>query len=113
MKPTYKKMLAAMEQKEKKRRNTSAPKEAWFVYILQCKDGTLYTGIAKDLQKRFQAHNNGKGAKYTRTRRPVSLHYQETCRGRTEALIREYEIKTYSRSKKEALISTAPLKKNA
>lgn len=91
-----------------KRRKKSRLKEPWFVYILECKDGTLYTGIAKDLEKRFHAHNQGKGAKYTRTRLPVILKYQEICKNRTQALIRECEVKTYSRPKKEALIAAHP-----
>lgn len=78
--------------------------EPWFLYILQCSDGSFYTGIAKDLQRRFQKHNEGKGARYTRTRRPLTLLYQENCKGRAEALIRECAVKALSRRQKESLV---------
>jgi len=78
----------------------------YFVYILHCADGTLYTGITNDLKKRLQAHNHAKhGARYTKTRRPVVLKYTEQKRNRGSALKREYEIKTWSRTKKLALIT--------
>jgi len=78
----------------------------WFVYILECVDGSFYTGIATDLERRISEHNScgSVGAKYTRGRRPVVLAYQETVRTRSEALIREREIKRLSRSKKKCLI---------
>ncbi|MBX7148201.1 GIY-YIG nuclease family protein [bacterium] len=79
--------------------------EQWFLYILECADGTLYTGITNDLERRFEQHNLGKGAKYTRTRRPVTLKYQETLNNRSEALIREYQIKQYPTQKKRNLIN--------
>lgn len=103
MKPVYKRMLDSMRLKESRRRKHT-PKDPWVLYILKCNDGTLYTGIAKDLQKRFQTHNSGKGAKYTRTRLPLELLYQEACKNRTQALIREYAVKSLSRKKKETLI---------
>ena len=90
---------------EKKPRTSK--KDPWFLYILKCSDGTLYTGIAKDLQKRFHAHNDGKGAKYTRTRRPVTLLYQESCSSRTHALVRECAVKSLPRIKKEEFIIAA------
>ena len=65
-----------------------------FVYILRCADGTLYTGYARDLKQREQVHNNGRGAKYTRGRRPVRLVYSEACRSVTQALKREHQLKT-------------------
>lgn len=74
------------------------------LYILRCSDGTLYTGITSDLEKRLDEHNSSpKGAKYTRSRRPVSLVYQERCEGKSAALKREYAIKKMTRSQKEAL----------
>ena len=100
----YKKMLAGMQAKEKKRRKGSRTKDPWFLYILRCSDGSLYTGIAKDAAKRLQKHSSGKGARYTRTRLPLELIYQESCRNRTHALVREYEVKRYPKKKKEALI---------
>lgn len=79
--------------------------EIWYLYILRCKDDSLYTGITTDVQKRFEAHQNGKGAKYTRGRGPLALVYQETCGTHSEALKRELEIKALPREKKQALIA--------
>ena len=79
---------------------------SYFVYILQCSDNTLYTGIAKDLDKRVDEHNNSdKGAKYTKVRRPVSLLYFEKSENRSTASKREYEIKKLSRLQKMELIN--------
>ena len=81
----------------------------WFVYIVRCADSTLYTGIAKDVVKRVEDHNNNNAsaAKYPRARRPVRLVYQETCCSHSHAARREYEIKQLSRPQKEALFATA------
>ena len=76
----------------------------WFVYILRCGDGTLYTGITSDIEKRFKAHSSGKGAKYTRGRGPLNLVYKEACVDHSAALKREAEIKKLSREEKEKLI---------
>lgn len=76
----------------------------WTVYILQCGDGTLYTGIASDVQRRFQEHQCGKGAKYTRGRGPLTLKYTEECDSKSDALKRELAIKALKKTKKEALI---------
>lgn len=76
----------------------------WSVYILRCADGTLYTGIAPDVEKRLALHNAGKGAKYTRGRRPVELVYQEQWEDRASASKREYAIKQLSRAEKLHLI---------
>ena len=78
--------------------------EKWYLYILQCKDNTLYTGITTDVPRRLEAHRSGKGAKYTRGRAPLELVYQEYCGTHSEALKRELEIKAMSRSIKEDLI---------
>ena len=77
----------------------------WYVYIVHCKDGTLYTGIAKDLKRRMGEHNseNG-GAKYTRSRRPVELVYSERTESKSDALRREHQVKRMSRIKKIELI---------
>jgi putative endonuclease len=64
-----------------------------YTYILKCKDGTLYTGWTNDLDKRVKAHNEGRGAKYTRSRTPVELVYYETFETKEEAQRREYAIK--------------------
>ena len=76
-----------------------------FVYIVRCADGTLYTGYTKDVAARVDVHNTGKGAKYTRSRLPVTLVFTEACESVGVALSRERELKTWSRAKKEALIS--------
>ena len=76
----------------------------WVVYILRCGDGTLYTGITNDMEKRFAAHCAGKGAKYTRGRGPLECMYLEKCGDHSAALKREAEIKKLSREEKEKLI---------
>ena len=76
----------------------------WKLYIIRCGDGTLYTGITTDVDKRFTAHSSGKGAKYTRGRTPLELVYQEECGDHSMALKREAEIKKLSRKEKEKLI---------
>jgi putative endonuclease len=74
-----------------------------FVYILRCADGTLYTGWAKDVARRVAAHNAGRGARYTRTHRPVELIYTEEVATIGDALKRELAIKRYPRERKLAL----------
>lgn len=76
----------------------------WFVYILECKEGSLYTGITNNLEKRIEAHNNGLGAKYTKARKPVILRYFEKVANKSLALKREYAIKQLSREKKVAML---------
>jgi len=75
-----------------------------YTYILECKDGTYYTGWTNDLEKRVKTHNEGKGAKYTKTRLPVQLVYFESFETKVEAQQREYQIKQLSREKKKQLI---------
>ncbi|MCI2928262.1 GIY-YIG nuclease family protein [Staphylococcus hominis] len=75
-----------------------------FVYIVRCSDNSLYTGYTNNIEVRINKHNAGKGAKYTKTRRPVVLVYQEMYDTKSEALRREYEIKTFTRQKKLKLI---------
>lgn len=77
---------------------------AWFVYILQCGDGSLYTGCTDDVQRRLAAHRSGKGAKYTRGRLPLDLAYQEEVADRSAALRREASIKKLTRQEKLSLI---------
>jgi putative endonuclease len=74
--------------------------KTWFVYIVECSDGTLYTGIAVDVQARIKIHNAGLGAKYTKPRRPVTLLYTEEHSNQSEATKREYAIKKLSRRQK-------------
>lgn len=102
MKPRYKYMLNRMREKEeawpRKKR------DPWFLYILECSGGSLYTGIAKNLEKRLKMHNNGKASKFTRAHLPVKLLYHETCSSRTQALIRECAVKAMPRKRKLALV---------
>lgn len=76
----------------------------WFVYILRCCDGTLYTGSTDDVERRLQVHNSGKGAKYTRGRTPVQVVYTEECGSYSAALKREYAIKQLTRQEKLKMI---------
>ena len=76
----------------------------WFVYILRCKDGSLYTGITTDLERRLEEHRTGVGAKYTRSHPIEGKAYSETLPSRSDALKREAEIKSWKREKKIALI---------
>jgi putative endonuclease len=76
----------------------------WFVYVVRCGDGSLYTGIATDVAARVSVHNDGRGARYTRSRRPVTLVYVERKRSRSTALKRELAIKALGRAEKLALI---------
>lgn len=75
-----------------------------YTYIVKCNDGSLYTGWTNNLEKRIECHNEGKGAKYTKTRRPITLVYYETFQTKEEAMSREYAIKQMSRKDKLKLI---------
>jgi putative endonuclease len=77
----------------------------WFVYIVECFDGTLYTGITKDVAARVEAHCLGEGAKYTRGRGPLILVYEEQVVGKSAALKREHAIKKLTRAKKKELVA--------
>lgn len=76
-----------------------------YTYIVQCSDGTLYTGWTNDINKRIKVHNQGKGAKYTKSRLPVKLVYSEEYDTKQEAMQREYAIKQLSRKEKLALVT--------
>lgn len=80
----------------------------WVVYILECKDGSLYTGITDRLQHRLAAHRAGKGAKYTKGRGPLKLRYLEDCVDHSSALKREFAIKQLPTKEKWELCNTAP-----
>ena len=80
--------------------------EQWIVYILRCADGSLYTGITNDLERRVEQHNAGTASRYTRSRLPVALEYQEEQPNQSMALKRELAIKALSRKAKEALIQS-------
>ena len=99
----YKQMLSFMKKKQEDRKDLRR-QTPWFLYILQCKDQTFYTGVTNNLARRLKMHNAGKASRYTRIRRPVKLIYQENCMNRTDALIRECAVKALPRQKKEELV---------
>ena len=78
---------------------------SWYVYLLSCADDTFYTGISTDLKRRLDEHNHDdkKAARYTRARRPLNIVYFELCQSRSEASVREYEIRKLNRKKKQEL----------
>src|SRR6187397_1066888 len=78
--------------------------QQWYVYIVQCVDGSFYTGITKDVKRRCQQHNAGTASKYTRSRRPIKLIYQEVHPSQSSALKREAAIKAMTRSEKLTMI---------
>lgn len=82
-----------------------AMENTWYLYILRCRDNTLYTGITTHVERRLEAHRSGKGAKYTRGRSPLELVYREECGDHSAALRRELEIKKLSREEKERFIA--------
>ncbi len=84
-----------------------------YAYIVECADGTLYSGWTNDLEKRVAAHNAGQGAKYTRSRRPVTLRYYEEFEDKSEALRREAALKKLSRAEKQALIESGNNRKTS
>ena len=81
----------------------------WFVYIARCSDGSLYTGIARDVQLRLAAHNAGRGARYTRGRGPLSLCAERRCASKGAALRLEWAVKQLPRPEKETLLGTRRL----
>lgn len=82
--------------------------EHWYVYIVRCRDDSLYTGVARNLEQRIDEHNEGKrGARYTRSRRPVELVYHEVAADRSTAQQREYQIKQLTAVQKRLLIRSA------
>jgi putative endonuclease len=88
-------------------------KVKWWVYILNCTDGTLYTGVTTDCDRRLAQHNAGTASKYTRSRRPVTLVYRERAKSHGAALRREIAIKKLSRAEKDALVATQMVRKRA
>ena len=81
------------------------PRRGWCLYLVECSDRTLYTGITNDLQRRLGQHNNGTASRYTRSRLPVKLVYREGCRDKSGALKKEYRMKSLSRKAKEEYIA--------
>jgi predicted GIY-YIG superfamily endonuclease len=87
-----------------------SPGDRWFVYLLRCADGTIYTGIAKDVRRRCQQHNDGTASRYTHSRLPVVVVYKEAHASRSLALRREAAIKAVSRQQKLSLIRTGKVR---
>lgn len=81
----------------------------YYVYMLLCADGSYYTGSTNDVARRTRMHNAGRGAKYTRSRRPVQLVYQEACPNKGAALRREYQLKQLTHGKKKQLVQAQQL----
>jgi len=89
--------------------STDASHNVWYVYMVKCADDTLYTGIATDVLRRLQEHNeSARGARYTRARRPVTLVYQEEVANRSEALKREHQVRKMNRQAKQELLIRHP-----
>lgn len=78
---------------------------SWYVYMVRCRDNSLYTGYTDNVERRAAVHNTGRGAKYTRSRGPVTVVYREECPDKSAALKREYAIKQLTHAEKEALIA--------
>lgn len=97
-------MVLRMQAKEKGASKKKI-KAKWSLYILRCNDGSFYTGVTNNLQRRVKMHNSGRASRYTRSRRPVELLYEEICGSRTQALVRECFVKGYTRPQKEKLIA--------
>jgi putative endonuclease len=113
MKPKYKRMLKGMEAraaKKKPRKGVAETAAVWHLYILECGDGSLYTGVTTDIGRRVREHQEGKGARYTRTHGPVSLVHTEECGSRSQALSRECAVKAMPRRKKAELTLGRPAK---
>ena len=102
MKKTYLNMVRRMADE--------GPPE-WSVYIVRCVDGSYYTGVAKDVERRLGQHNAGKGAAYTRSRRPVDLRFREDGFTRSQALVREAQIKSWDRPQKEKFLENGGARK--
>jgi len=95
---------SAREMLLKNRRSANEYSYMYYVYIIECKDGTLYTGITTDIQRRFKEHNSGRGGAYTRAKKVKKVLYTEQIETRSEAQKREAEIKSWHRERKLALI---------
>lgn len=104
MKPRYRSMLRKMEARE-----NQIPAQAtvaiWSLYILRCRDGSFYTGVTTDIDRRLREHEDGRASRFTRTRRPVVVVYQEKCGSRSHALSRECAVKSMGRQGKEDLVA--------
>jgi predicted GIY-YIG superfamily endonuclease len=107
MKPKYRRMLRGMKVQEGQPAPSAAAEAVWSLYILECSDGSFYTGVTNDLDRRLRAHQQGTASRYTRTRRPVVLVHREECGSRALALSRECAVKSLGRRLKEELVRGA------
>ena len=98
-------MLRGMRAQKEQPTPTTSAGAVWFLYILECYDGSFYTGVTTDIDRRLREHQEGTASRYTRTRRPVVLAYREECGTRSRSLARECAVKSLSRRRKEELIS--------
>jgi len=107
MNPKPRRMLKRMKGKGEapSPEPAAAPGAVWSLYILECRDGSFYTGVTTDIDRRLRMHQEGAASRYTRTRRPVLLVYKEECGTRSLALEREWAVKALSRQRKEELIT--------
>ncbi len=105
MKPKYRRMLRGMKAKGEPAPPPASPEAVWSLYILECSDGSFYTGVTTDIDRRLLEHQRGTASRYTRTRRPVVLAYREECGSRSLSLARECTVKSLSRQRKEELVS--------
>ena len=96
-----------MNETGHKDENQNIEEKQNYVYMLECSDGSYYTGWTTHLRERVRTHNGGEGAKYTRSRRPVHLVYYETCSSRSDAMKREYAVKHLPRKEKERMVREA------
>ena len=96
--------LATISSMAGKKRATKEKPPKWFLYILRCRDNTFYTGITTDLDRRLTQHNDGSASRYTRSRKPVKMVYNETCDDHSAALKRECAIKKLTREEKELMV---------
>jgi len=106
MEKRYRRMLRGMKVREEQAGCKDSGEAVWFLYILRCGDGSLYTGVTTDVDRRLHMHQDGKASRYTRTRRPVVLVYREECGSRSRALARECAVKSLPRDRKEKLIGS-------
>jgi putative endonuclease len=105
MKSVYRRMLRRIKANEERPVPNATAGTIWFLYIIGCCDGSFYTGVTTDIDRRLREHQEGKASRYTRTRRPVVLVYKEECGTRSQSLARECAVKSLSRRRKEELIS--------
>ena len=105
MKPQYRRMLRGMRARKEQPAPPAAAGAVWFLYILECFDGSSYPGVTTDIDRRVREHQEGKASRYTRTRRPVVLAHREECGSRSQSPARECAVKSLSRRRKEELIS--------